>query len=292
MEKAKVYFIREITPENVVKIYDKLGIELKGNVAVKVHSGEDGNQNYLRPEFMKDIIEHVNGTVVECNTAYAGARTNNKNHRKLLEKHGWSKYYDVDLMDEEGDYEVDIPNGLTIKKDYLGTHIKNYDSVLVLSHFKGHPMGGFGGALKQLSIGFASRRGKAYIHGAGTTDDPNFVWLHLPEQNKFLESMADAASCVDKMFKGNIAYINVMANMSVDCDCCSEAEDPCMKDIGILASLDPIAIDRACLDLVHASNDPGKEHFLERVNRQNGEYIIDAANKLDFGTSEYELIEL
>lgn len=292
MEKAKVYFIKEITPENVVKIYDKLGIELKGNVAVKVHSGEDGNQNYLRPEFMKNIIEHVGGTVVECNTAYDGARTNNKDHRQLLEKHGWSKYYNVDLMDEDGDYEEEIPNGLTIKKDYLGTHIKNYDSVLVLSHFKGHPMGGFGGALKQLSIGFASRRGKAYIHGAGTTDDPDYVWQHLPEQNKFLESMADAASCVTNHFKGNIAFINVMANMSVDCDCCSVAEDPCMKDIGILASTDPIAIDKACIDLVHASTDPGKEHFLKRVNRQNGEYIIEAADKLNFGTSEYELIEL
>ena len=292
MEKAKVYFIKEITPENVVKIYDKLGIELKGNVAVKVHSGEDGNQNYLRPEFMKNIIEHVGGTVVECNTAYDGARTNNKDHRELLEKHGWSKYYNVDLMDEDGDYEEEIPNGLTIKKDYLGTHIKNYDSVLVLSHFKGHPMGGFGGALKQLSIGFASRRGKAYIHGAGTTDDPDYAWQHLPEQNKFLESMADAASCVTNHFKGNIAFINVMANMSVDCDCCSVAEDPCMKDIGILASTDPIAIDKACIDLVHASTDPGKEHFLKRINRQNGEYIIEAADKLNFGTSEYELIEL
>ena len=241
---------------------------------------------------MKNIIEHVGGTVVECNTAYDGARTNNKDHRQLLEKHGWSKYYNVDLMDEDGDYEEEIPNGLTIKKDYLGTHIKNYDSVLVLSHFKGHPMGGFGGALKQLSIGFASRRGKAYIHGAGTTDDPDYVWQHLPEQNKFLESMADAASCVTNHFKGNIAFINVMANMSVDCDCCSVAEDPCMKDIGILASTDPIAIDKACIDLVHASTDPGKEHFLKRVNRQNGEYIIEAANKLNFGTSEYELIEL
>ena len=292
MEKAKVYFIKEITPENVVKTYDKLGIKLEGKVAVKVHSGEDGNQNYLRPEFMKNIIKHVGGTVVECNTAYPGARTNNKDHRKLLEKHGWSKYYDVDLMDEDGDYEEAIPNGLVIKKDYLGTHINNYDSVLVLSHFKGHPMGGFGGALKQLSIGFASRGGKAYIHSAGYTTDANIVWSHLPEQDRFLEAMADAASCVTNHFKNNIAFINVMANMSVDCDCCSKAEDPCMKDIGILASTDPIAIDKACLDLVHASTDPGKDHFLKRVNRQNGEYIIDAANKLDFGTSDYELIEL
>lgn len=292
MEKSKVYFIKEITKENLVKIYDALGITLKGNVAVKVHSGEAGNQNYLHPEFMEDIIKHVGGTVVECNTAYAGERTNNKDHRKLLEDHGWSKYYNVDILDEEGDYEETIPNGQVIKKDYLGIHMKNYDSVLVLSHFKGHPMGGFGGALKQLSIGFASRRGKAYIHGAGTTEDADYVWSHLPEQNKFLESMADAASCVHNHFKDNIAYINVMANMSVDCDCCATAEDPCMKDIGILASTNPVAIDRACLDLVHNSSDPGKEHFLKRVNRQNGEYIIEAANKLNFAKSDYELIEL
>ncbi len=292
MEKAKVYFIKEINEDNLVKIYDALGVSLKGNVAVKVHSGEEGNQNYLRPEFMKKIIEHVGGTVVECNTAYAGERTNNEDHRRLLANHGWSKYYNVDLLNEEGDYEAEIPNGLVIKKDYLGTHMKNYDSVLVLSHFKGHPMGGFGGALKQLSIGFASRRGKAYIHGAGTTEDADYVWSHLPEQNKFLESMADAASCVTNHFKGNIAFINVMANMSVDCDCCATAEDPCLEDIGILASTDPIAIDRACLDLVHQSTDPGKDHFLARVNRQNGEYIIDAANKLNFGSSDYELIQL
>lgn len=292
MEKAKVYFIKEITQENVVKIYDTLGIELTGNVAVKVHSGEEGNQNYLHPEFMQKIIEHVGGTVVECNTAYPGARTNNKDHRELLAKHGWSKYYNVDLLDEDGDYEEVIPNGKVIKKDYLGTHLKKYDSVLVLSHFKGHPMGGFGGALKQLSIGFASRRGKAYIHGAGKTDNPDYVWEHLPKQDDFLESMADAASCVTKLYKDHIAFINVMANMSVDCDCCAEAEDPCMKDIGILASLDPIAIDKACLDLVHQSKDPGCDHFLARVNRQNGEHIIEAADKLGFGTSEYELIEL
>lgn len=292
MSNSKVYFIKEITPENVVKIYDALGVKLKGNVAVKVHSGEAGNQNYLRPEFMQNIVEHVGGTVVECNTAYPGERTNNEDHHKLLEDHGWKKYYTVDLMDEDGDYEEEIPNGKVIKKDFLGTHLNNYDSVLVLSHFKGHPMGGFGGALKQLSIGFASRRGKAYIHGAGTTEDANKVWLHLPKQDNFLEAMADAACCVTNKFKDNIAFINVMANMSVDCDCCATAEDPCMKDIGILASTDPIAIDRACLDLVHGSTDPGKEHFLKRVNRQNGEYIIEAANELGFGSKDYELITL
>ena len=292
MKKAKVYFIKEITPENVVKIYDALGLKLTGHVAVKVHSGEAGNQNYLRPEFMKEIVEHVGGTVVECNTAYPGERTNNKDHHRLLTEHGWDKYFTVDLMDEDGDYEEPIPNGKLIKKDYLGNHLNNYDSVLVLSHFKGHPACGFGGALKQLSIGFASRQGKAYIHSAGYTGDADIVWEHLPEQDAFLESMADAASCVAKKFKDRIAFINVMANMSVDCDCCAVAEDPCMKDIGILASTDPIAIDKACLDLVHQSTDPGKDHFLERVNRQNGEHIIDAANELGFGTLDYELIVL
>ena len=290
--KSKVYFTKEITPVSLIRIYDALGIELKGNVAVKLHSGEDGNQNYLRPDFMKDLVTKLNATVVECNTAYDGARTNNKDHRELLHKHGWDEYYNVDLLDEDGDIEFDIPNGKVLKKNYVGKNIEKYDSVLVLSHFKGHPMGGFGGALKQLSIGFASRRGKAYIHGAGTTEDADYVWEHLPEQDAFLESMADAASSVVEHFKGNIAFINVMKNMSVDCDCCAVAEDPCMKDIGILASLDPIAIDQACIDLVNNSNDEGKEHFLERVNSRNGVHTIEAASELGFGSREYELIEL
>ena len=252
--KSKVYFTKEITSESLIKIFEALGKELKGKVAIKLHSGEDGNQNYLRPDFMKDLVNKINATVVECNTAYPGARTNNKDHKELLTKHGWDKYYDVDLMDSEGDIELPIPNGKVIKKNYVGSHIKNYDSMLVLSHFKGHPMGGFGGALKQLSIGCASRRGKAYIHGAGTTEDAETLWDNLPEQDLFLESMADAASSVVTLFKDNIAFINVMKNMSVDCDCCAVAEDPCMKDIGILASLDPVAIDQACIDLVKNSN--------------------------------------
>ena len=289
---SKVYFTKDITPEGLMKAYDALGIDLKGNVAVKLHSGEDGNQNYLRPDFMKGLVEKLNATVVECNTAYDGARTNNKDHRELLHKHGWDEYYTVDLMDEDGDVELDIPNGKVLKKNYVGKNINNYDSMLVLSHFKGHPMGGFGGALKQLSIGCASRRGKAYIHGAGTTEDADYVWSHLPEQDAFLESMADAASSIVEHFKGNIAFINVMKNMSVDCDCCAIAEDPCMKDIGILASLDPVAIDQACIDLVNKSDDEGKEHFLERVNSRHGTHTIDAANELGFGSKEYELIEL
>ncbi len=289
---SKVYFTKEITPESLIKIYEALGVDLKGKVAVKLHSGEDGHQNYLRPDFMKGLVEKLNATVVECNTAYDGARTNNKDHRELLHKHGWDEYYTVDLMDEDGDIELEIPNGKVLKKNYVGKNINNYDSMLVLSHFKGHPMGGFGGALKQLSIGCASRRGKAYIHGAGTTEDADYVWGHLPEQDAFLESMADAASSIVEHFKGNIAFINVMKNMSVDCDCCAVAEDPCMKDIGILASLDPVAIDQACIDLVNKSDDEGKEHFLERVNSRHGTHTIDAANELGFGSKEYELIEL
>ena len=290
--KSKVYFIREISPENIVKLYDALGVSLQGNVAVKLHSGEDGNQNFLKPEMLKDIIEHVHGTVVECNTAYDGARDTTEKHVKLMEKHGWSKYFDVDIMDAEGpDTELDIPGGKVIKKDYVGKHLDNYDSMLVLSHFKGHPMGGLGGALKQLSIGIASSFGKRYIHCLGD-GNASYEKMFQVDQVKFIESMADAASAVAKKFEGNIAYINVMANLSVDCDCCAVAEDPCMKDIGILASLDPVAIDNACLDLIKNSSDPGKEHFLERVSSRHGEHIIDAAYDLKAGNKEYELVEI
>ena len=291
--KSKVYFTKEITPESLVKIYQALQIELKGNVAVKLHSGEKGNQNYIKPEFVKPIIEYVNGTVVECNTAYNGARNSTEKHEKLMEEHGWNKYFNVDIMDsEDNDYVLPIPNGKILKENYLGEHIKNYDSMLVLSHFKGHPMGGYGGALKQLSIGCASSRGKSWIHSAGYTKDQNVLWDHIPEQNLFLESMADAASSVYNLFKGNIAFINIMCNMSVDCDCCAKAEDPCMKDIGVLASLDPIAIDQACIDLVKESNDEGKDHLLERINSRNGIHTIEAASELNFGNKDYELINI
>ena len=293
MEKAKVYFTKEITPESVVKMYEKLGKELTGKVALKVHSGEAGNQNYLHPEFMKPIINRVNGTIVECNTAYAGQRDNTEKHKKLMEDHGWSKRFDVDIMDAEGpDLEIEIPNGKVIKQNYLGKNIKNYDSMLVLSHFKGHPMGGYGGAIKQLSIGCASSAGKSWIHSAGKEKDQTKLWDNLPEQDLFLESMADAAESVVQYFKGNIAFINIMCNMSVDCDCCAIAEDPCMKDIGILASLDPIAIDQACIDLVINSKDPGKDHLLERINSRHGTHTIDSAVELGFGTNEYELIKV
>ena len=293
MEKAKVYFTREITPENVVKLYETLKKELPGKVAVKVHSGEQGNQNYLKPEFMKPIVEKVKGTIVECNTAYEGQRNSTEKHKKLIESHGWSKYFDVDIMDAEGeDLELKIENGKVIAQNYVGKNMTNYDSMLVISHFTGHPMGGYGGAIKQLSIGCSSSAGKAWIHSAGKEKDQTKLWDNLPEQDKFLESMADAAKSVVEYFKGNMAFINIMCNMSVDCDCCAVAEDPCMKDIGILASLDPVAIDQACIDLVKNAEDKGKEHFLERVNSRHGTHTIDVAEEIGVGSKEYELIEI
>lgn len=285
---AKVFFSREISPEKVLELYKLAGKELTGNVAVKVHSGEKGNQNFLRPEFWRPVIEHVNGTVVECNTAYEGERDTTEKHIKLIETHGWNKYYAVDLLDAEGpDLELAIPNGKVIQKNYVGKNIEKYDSMLVLSHFKGHPMGGYGGALKQLSIGVASSFGKAYIHGAGV---PEHIWT--ADHDSFLEAMADAAGSVVEYFKGNIVYVNVMKNMSVDCDCCAVAEDPCIADIGILVSTDPIAIDQACVDLVYASTDPGRSHLLERIESRNGVHTIEAAAELSYGTREYELVEV
>jgi Uncharacterized Fe-S center protein len=292
MPKSTVYFIKDITPENVVKIYEKLGKELTGKVAVKVHSGEKGNQNYLHPEFMRSIVEHVHGTIVECNTAYEGARNTTEKHQQLIKNHGWTDYFPVDIMDAEADTTLEIPNGKIIKQNFVGQNLNNYDSMLVLSHFKGHPMGGYGGALKQLSIGVASSAGKAWIHSAGKTKDQNELWSNVAEQDQFLEAMADAASSVVAHFNGNMAFINIMCNMSVDCDCCAVAEDPCMKDIGILASLNPIAIDRACVDLVKNSDDPGRDHLLERITSRHGEHTIEAAATLGFGSTDYELIEL
>ncbi len=285
---ATVYFSKDITPEKVAEMYDILGVNLTGKIAVKLHSGEEGNQNFLGPDFWRPIVEKLNGTVVECNTAYEGARNTTEKHLKLLKKHGWNRYFAVDLLDAEGpDMELDDPDGRVIQKDYVGKNLASYDSMLVLSHFKGHPMGGYGGALKQLSIGCASSFGKAYIHGAGV---PEEIWT--ADHNLFLESMADAACMVHRHFEGKIAYINVMMNMSVDCDCCAVAEDPCMKDIGILASTDPIAIDQACIDLVLKSDDPGRDHLLERINSRNGIHTIEAAQARGFGTREYELKEI
>ena len=283
--KSKVYFTREISSEKLLEIYKKLGVELKGNVAVKVHSGEKGNQNYLKPLFYKDIIDYVKGTVVECNTAYDGARNTSEKHLKLLEEHEWSKYYNVDLLDEDDELELPVKEGKHLKVNYVGKNIENYDSMLVLSHFKGHPMGGFGGSLKNLSIGLASSHGKANIHGAGNPED---IWTS--DHDSFLESMAEADKTIMD-YEKNIAFINVMANMSVDCDCCAVAEDPCMKDIGILASTDPVALDQACIDLVYNSRDPGKNHLIERIESRNGIHTIEEAEKLKVGTRNYELIE-
>ena len=286
--KSKVFFTKDITPENVLKLYQKLEKELKGNVAVKLHSGEAGNQNFIGPDLWKSVVENVGGTVVECNTAYEGERNTTEKHLKLFENHGWSKNFKVEILDAQGpDLELDIPDGKKIKKNFVGKGITNYDSMLVLSHFKGHPMGGYGGAIKQLSIGVASSYGKQYIHGVGVPED---FWNS--DHDSFLEAMADAASSVVNYFQGNLAYINVMKNMSVDCDCCAVAEDPCMKDIGMLASLDPVAIDQACLDLVYASDDAGRDHLIERIESRNGVHTIEAAAELGYGRREYELITL
>lgn len=285
---ATVYFSKEITPDKVVELYKLVGKALPGRVAVKLHSGEKGNQNFLKPDFWKPMIEYVNGTVVECNTAYEGQRNTTEKHRRLIADHGWSRYFTVDLLDAEGpDLELEIPDGKVIKKNFVGKDIVNYDAMLVLSHFKGHPMGGYGGALKQLSIGVASSYGKAYIHGAGVPED---IWT--ADHDSFLEAMADAAGSVVHYFKGKLVYVNVMKNMSVDCDCCAVAEDPCMADIGILASDDPIAIDQACIDLVYASSDPGKPHLLERIESRHGVHTIEAAAALGYGTRSYQLVEV
>lgn len=285
---SKVYFSKNINSNEVLKLYKKLGVELSGNIAVKVHSGEVGNQNFLRPDFWKPIIEHLNGVVVECNTAYAGERNTTEKHLKTLRLHGWSEHFKVDLLDAEGpDMELSIPKGKVITKNYVGKNLSKYDSMIVLSHFKGHPMGGYGGAIKQLSIGVASGYGKAYIHGCGV---PKNIWT--ADHDSFLEAMAESAESVINYFKGNVVYINVMKNMSVDCDCCSVAEDPCIKDIGILASLDPVAIDQACIDLVYNSDDPGKSHFIERVESRNGIHTIEKAAQLGYGSRTYELIDI
>lgn len=291
MKKSKVYFTKSITPESVIKMFQVLETELPGKVAVKVHSGEKGNQNYLRPEFLKPTIEYVNGTVVECNTAYDGARNTTEKHQQLVKEHGWSEYFDVDIMDaEQPDLAFAVENGKVLTKNFVGRNIERYQSMLVLSHFKGHPMGGYGGALKQLSIGCASSAGKAYIHSAGYTDDQNIVWEHVAEQKDFCRAMAEAAGTVHNYFNGKIAYINMMCNLSVDCDCCAVAEEPCMADIGILSSSDPVALDQACIDLIYHSNDKGRAHFIERVESRHGTLTIDAADEIGFGTKEYELI--
>lgn len=293
MEKAKVYFTREISPENVVRMYEMLGVKLPGKVAVKVHSGEEGNQNYLHPEFMCPMVEEVDGTIVECNTAYDGARDTTEKHEKLMAAHGWTDYFDVDIMDADGpDLVFPIENGRVLSENLVGGHLANYSSMLVLSHFKGHPMGGYGGALKQLSIGCASNEDKVNIHTGGATRKQGEFWDKHAEQDDFLEAMAEAAETVVNHFGSNLAYINIACNLSVDCDCCAVAEDPCMADIGIFASLDPVAIDQACIDAVKNSDDPGRDHLLERIDSKHGTKTIDDAARLGYGTKEYELIEV
>ncbi len=287
MGKAKVYFTKEITPQAMIKMYEAMGVKLAGKVAVKLHSGEVGNQNFLRPEFMKPVIDHVHGTIVECNTAYEGRRNTTKEHWETMKLHGWTDIAKVDILDENGEIELALPEGRRIRKNFVGVNIKNYDSMLVLSHFKGHPMGGFGGALKNISIGLASSHGKAYIHGAGKEEE---IWT--ADHDSFLESMADAAKTIVDRFGENIVFVNVMKNMSVDCDCCAVAEDPAIADIGILSSTDPVALDQACLDLVYASEDAGRDHLLERIESRNGVHTIEAAAALGVGVREYELVKL
>ena len=286
--KPVVYFSKTITAEKILELYKKLDKTLSGNVAIKVHSGEPGNQNFLGPQWWKCLVDHVGGTVVECNTAYSGGRNTTERHVETFRKHGWSECFTVDILDATGpDLILNYPNGKVIQDNFVGKDLANYDSLLVLSHFKGHPMGGYGGALKQLSIGIASSYGKAYIHGAG---DPTKKWT--ADQNDFKRAMADAAGSVVEYFKGNAVYVNVMKNMSVDCDCCAVAEDPCIADIGVLVSADPVAIDQACLDLVYACDDPGKAHLIERIESRNGILTVEAAAELGIGSREYELIEV
>ncbi|MGN1018421.1 MAG: DUF362 domain-containing protein [Oscillospiraceae bacterium] len=287
MEKPKVYFTRDLSPAGAIRAFDMLGIKLEGNVAVKLHSGEPGNQNFLRPAFMKDIVEHVNGTIVECNTAYDGGRNTTEAHKKTMLLHGWTEIADVDIMDAEGEMELPVHGGKHLDVNFVGKNLADYDSMLVLSHFKGHPMGGYGGALKNISIGIASSYGKAYIHGV---KDVNAIWT--ADHDSFLECMADAAKSVVEYMHGKMAYVNIMCNMSVDCDCCAVAADPKIKDIGILSSLDPVALDQACLDLVYASNDEGKADLIERIESRHGVHTIEAAAEIGVGSREYELIDM
>ena len=293
MEKARVWFSAGLDSDTVVRLYDAVGRQLPGRVAVKVHSGEKGNINFLRPEFWKPVIDHVGGRVVETNTNYNGERNTTEKHRAVLEYHGWSHYFDVDIMDEDGELALPVKEPLQISENLVGKNLMNYDSMLVLIHFKGHPRAGYGGALKQLSIGCASKNGKAVLHTGGIPGVKIWSPEAIANQEAFQRAMADAAYTVAEHFKDKLVYIAVMRNISVDCDCLAKAEPPCMKDIGILASLDPIALDTACFDLIYAAkDDPGQGHFLERVRSKNGDHLIDLALEHGFGTKEYELIDI
>lgn len=292
MKKSKVYFTKDITPNSLVKMFNVLKKDLPGKVGVKISTGEMGNNNYLNPTLIKDLVSLVSGTLVECNTAYAGNRNSTSAHLETIKKHGFLEVSDVDIMDSDGDFAIPVSNGLHLDKNYVGTHLKNYDSLIMLSHFKGHPMGGFGGALKNMSIGVASSSGKAYIHTGGKSKDVSTLWQNICSQDTFLESMADADKSVIEYMKGNIVYINVINNLSVDCDCVSSPEKICMSDIGIVSSLDPVAIDKACTDLIYNSKDPGSSHMIERIERQNGLHILEAAESLEIGSRSYELIKI
>ena len=292
MEKSKVYFTKEITKDSLIRIYEAVGRELKGKVAVKISTGEPGGHNFLNPNLIKDLVQKLNGTIVECNTAYGGKRMKLEDHLKTIEDHGFTAIADVDIMDAEGDMAIPVENGFHLKENYVGSHLKNYDSILMLSHFKGHAMAGFGGAIKNMSIGIASSAGKAWIHSADKTKDQNIVWNNLPEQDDFLESMTEAAKAVADHCGDNILYISVANNLSVDCDCDSSPEDPKMGDIGILASLDPVALDKACTDLVRASEDHGKIHLIERIDSRNGMHTLEYAEIIGLGSQQYELVKL
>jgi uncharacterized Fe-S center protein len=292
MEKSKVYFTEEISPKSLIKIYEAVGKSLKGKVGVKISTGEPGGHNFLNPKLIKDLVNKLNGTIVECNTAYGGKRMKLEDHLKTIKDHGFTEIANVDIMDSEGDMAIPVKNGVHLKENYVGSHLKNYDSILMLSHFKGHAMGGFGGALKNMSIGVGSSNGKAWIHSAGKTKNPAELWSNLPEQDYFLESMAEADESVVNYMKGNIVYINVMNNLSIDCDCDSNPEAPCMKDIGITASIDPVAVDKASLDLIYKSEDKGRNHFIERVESRHGIHTVEHAEELGIGTTKYELINI
>lgn len=291
-ELPKVYFIKAITSENLVKIYKALGRKAEGNVAVKLSTGEPGNNNYLQPALIKDLVQSVNGTIVECNTAYGGGRANTEAHLKAAADHGFTAIAKVDIMDADGEVALPVRGGKHLKEDFVGKNYLNYDFTVVLSHFKGHPMGGFGGAIKNISIGIASSQGKAWIHSAGKTKSQAEVWGNLPPQDHFLEAMAEAAQAITEHCGNKILYINVANNLSVDCDCVAKPEDPKMGDIGILASLDPVALDRACTDLVRSSEDHGKIHLIERIDSRNGMHTLDHAERLGMGNQKYELITL
>lgn len=288
----EVYFIREITPENLMRIYQALGREAQGKVAVKLSTGEPGGHNFLQPALIADLVKHVQGTIVECNTAYGGGRANTADHLRAAEEHGFTAIAPVDIMDAEGDMPLKVEGGKHLTEDYVGSHIENYDFMVVLSHFKGHAMGGFGGAVKNISIGVASSEGKAWIHTAGKTRSVAELWSSLPEQDDFLESMAEAAKAVADRFGDKILYINVANNLSVDCDCDSNPAAPKMGDLGILASLDPVALDKACVDMVYASDDEGKADLIERMESRHGIHTLDYGESIGLGSRQYRLVTL